>query len=353
MSLSVHIRKKLGDFEAHVDFETASEPLGLLGASGCGKSVTLNCIAGIMKPDSGRIELNGKVLFDSEKHINLPPQKRNIGYMFQEYALFPNMTVLENIQAGVRSGTRSEKKAAALQAVERFHLGDVIKQYPKTLSGGQKQRTALARILVGNPELLLLDEPFSALDSYLKWQLLWEMAEYLQPYTGDVLFVSHDREELSKLCRSVCVLDNGRSEPVQSFKSFLSRPQTIASAKLAGYRNIAFGSVSGGLFSCPSWNITLPCNNPLATGVCLSDECLHAEKITSTDVGIECIVAGYSSEGEKNMLMLRPVNGADGSLLCMLSPESEICAGETIFAYFSQNNAVFLTNTAIVSECFS
>ena len=206
MSLSVHIQKKLGCFEANVDFETASGPLGLLGASGSGKSVTLNCIAGIMKPDAGRIELNGRVLFDSEKHINLPPQKRNVGYLFQDYALFPNMSVLENIQAGVRAGTRRQKREAALEALERFHLQDVQNQYPGTLSGGQKQRTALARIMVGNPELLLLDEPFSALDAQTRTIMQEELVTLWEKTRLTTLYVTHNIQEAVMLADRVVLL---------------------------------------------------------------------------------------------------------------------------------------------------
>ena len=164
--LEVRIQKQLGAFSLNVSFTTEGT-LGILGASGSGKSVTLQCIAGTMKPDRGRIVLNGRVLFDSDAHICLPPQKRRIGYLFQQYALFPNMTVAQNIYAGIRSGTHTEKREIVLQALRTFRLEDVQKQYPRTLSGGQQQRTALARMLVGNPDLLLLDEPFSALDRHL------------------------------------------------------------------------------------------------------------------------------------------------------------------------------------------
>lgn len=119
--------------------------MALLGASGCGKSVTLKCIAGIMTPDRGHIILDGETLFDSEKHINLPPQKRRIGYLFQQYALFPNMTVLQNIRCGIRSGSRAEKRRRAEEKLRRFRLEGLEKKYPAQLSGGQQQRTALLR----------------------------------------------------------------------------------------------------------------------------------------------------------------------------------------------------------------
>ena len=140
--------------------------MALLGASGCGKSVTLKCIAGIMTPDRGHIILDGETLFDSEKHINLSPQKRRVGYLFQQYALFPNMTVLQNIQCGIRPGSRAERRRRAEEQLRRFRLEGLEKKYPAQLSGGQQQRTALARILASEPRAILLDEPFSALDGF-------------------------------------------------------------------------------------------------------------------------------------------------------------------------------------------
>ena len=167
MSLKVHIHSKLKGFELKVDFETNGKPMGILGASGCGKSMTLKCIAGIMTPDEGYIELRGKVLFDSKNKINLKPQDRKVGYLFQNYALFPNMTVAQNIAVGIR-GSKSEKTEVVTKMLHNFHLQGLEKRYPSQLSGGQQQRVALARILAYEPDALLLDEPFSALDAYLK-----------------------------------------------------------------------------------------------------------------------------------------------------------------------------------------
>ena len=162
MSLCVEIQKRLGDFQLDVQFEAHQEPLALLGASGCGKSVTLRCIAGILTPDTGKIVLDGAVLYDSTAHINLPPQRRNVGYLFQQYALFPNMTVRQNIAAAVRN--RGRRAAEVTEKLRRFRLEEVADRRPAQLSGGQQQRTALARILASEPGMILLDEPFSALD---------------------------------------------------------------------------------------------------------------------------------------------------------------------------------------------
>ena len=190
--LSVRIKKKLGAFKLDVKFETESEVLALLGPSGCGKSMTLKCIAGIEKPDEGRIVLDGRVLFDSEKHIDLTPQQRRVGYLFQQYALFPNMTVYQNIFAGARRLPKERREAAVSDMVERIYLEGLEKKKPAELSGGQQQRVALARILVSEPEALLLDEPFSALDATLKWQLSSSWLETLSSFSGAAVYVSHD-----------------------------------------------------------------------------------------------------------------------------------------------------------------
>ena len=323
MALSVQIQKRLGGFLLEVAFETDGAPIGLLGASGCGKSVTLNCIAGIMKPDAGRIELNGRVLFDSERRIDLPPQKRNIGYLFQQYALFPNMTVEQNILAGVRTGTRSEKRAAAKAAIRTFRLEGAERQYPHTLSGGQQQRAALARILVGRPEALLLDEPFSSLDSFLKWQLAWELIEYLKPYAGDVVFVSHDRDEVRRLCETVCVLDNGRSEPRQRMQTLLNEPGSIAAARLAGCRNIG-AAVKGedGTALCPVWNVELriPATDEPFAAVGLPEQKLHPAREGEPNA-FDCRVLGTAVEAMHMTVLLRPYGAASNVLLCMRASE--------------------------------
>ena len=154
--------------------------------------MTLKCIAGIEKPDHGTITLDGRVLFDSEKHINLTPQQRRVGYLFQQYALFPNMTAAQNILCGIRTGSRAEKKEKLAALLRTFRLEGPEKKLPAQLSGGQQQRVALARILASEPQAILLDEPFSALDSYLKWELELELGELLGAFDGPILWVSHE-----------------------------------------------------------------------------------------------------------------------------------------------------------------
>ena len=193
--LEVQIYKKLAEFDLDISFQVDDNILGLMGASGSGKSMTLKCIAGIETPDQGRIVLNGRVLFDSEKKINVPIQKRNVGYMFQSYALFPNMNVYENISVGLRARKVKDVDIVVQKVMQQFRIFELASRYPKQLSGGQRQRVAMAY----EPDVLLLDEPFSALDEDLKKDLLQELKSELQ-ISKPVIFVSHDKEEVNYLC---------------------------------------------------------------------------------------------------------------------------------------------------------
>ncbi len=237
MALLVDIEKKLGNFYLKTKFETNKGVLALLGSSGCGKSMTLKCIAGIEKPDKGKIILNGKVLFDSDKHINLPPQKRMVGYLFQQYALFPNMTVEQNIICGVRD--KKHRNEILKQTISLMRLNGMEKRYSHQISGGQQQRVALARILVSKPELLLLDEPFSALDSHLRFELEQEVRDVIQRFGKDVILVTHNRDEVFHLCNDIAIMNNGMIEDIGEKHRVFLEPKTMESAILAGYKNIS------------------------------------------------------------------------------------------------------------------
>lgn len=260
MSLSVRIKKNFGSFQLDVVFEADNEVFALLGASGCGKSVTLKCIAGIETPDEGHIELDGRVLFDSERHINLTPQQRRVGYLFQQYALFPNMTVEQNIAAGLHNLPRSERCRETALLVSAFHLEGLEKKRPGELSGGQQQRTALARILASRPQAILLDEPFSALDSYLKWQLENELSDRLAAFGGTTLWVSHDRDEVYRNCCHICVIEDGRSSPVVGMKELFADPHTVGAARLSGCKNfVSIRPTNDRRVEVPAWNLTFDC----------------------------------------------------------------------------------------------
>ena len=239
MSLEVNITKKLDGFTLHANFAARSTATAILGASGCGKSMTLRCIAGIVKPDAGRIVLDGRVLFDSAQHIDLPPQQRGVGLLFQNYALFPNMTVEQNVLCGLKAEKdKAARKARCAEMLQAMRLESLAKRYPAQLSGGQQQRTALARILVGRPKILMLDEPFSALDSYLREEVEGEVGSLLSNFDGTALLVTHDRDEAYRLCREMIVMDSGEVLRAGTTKEVFADPRRLIAARLTGCKNI-------------------------------------------------------------------------------------------------------------------
>ena len=273
MSLQVDVRKSFGPtFALDVSFEVeaADETLALLGPSGCGKSMTLKCIAGIVTPDEGRIVLNGRVLFDSAAGVNLRPQERHVGYLFQNYALFPNMTVEQNIAVGVLGKGKEERAQTVARQVAAFRLDGLQKKRPAQLSGGQQQRVALARIMASEPELLLLDEPFSALDGYLRWQLELELTDTLRAFPGGTVYVSHNRDEVYRMCDSVCVISQGRSEQKLSVPELFATPTSLPAALISGCKNVSRARVVGAraaaadaVFACEDWGVELRTSLPV------------------------------------------------------------------------------------------
>lgn len=262
MSLSVDIKKRLGSFQLDVSFEAqdATETLALLGASGCGKSMALKCIAGIERPDEGRIVLNDRVLFDSAAHVDVPVQQRRVGYLFQNYALFPTMTVLDNVLVGVREGSRDERRERAQAQIRAFRLEGLEDHRPAELSGGQQQRCALARIMANDPELLLLDEPFSALDGFLRWQLELELSDTLKAFPGGVVFVTHSRDEVYRMCDRVCVLTAGKSGRTVPTRELFDAPESLSEAVISGCKNVSAAVPAGPqTLDCTDWGVRLAC----------------------------------------------------------------------------------------------
>ena len=270
MSLIVDITRQLGSFVLEANFEAENGVTCLLGASGCGKSFTLKCIAGIEKPDRGHIELDGTVLFDSEKHINLPPQKRQVGYLFQNYALFPNMTVRQNILCGLnREKDRSVKEKRLAEIIRLMQLDGLENHKPAQLSGGQQQRTALARILVNEPRMLMLDEPFSALDAHLRDSLKIELRDMLQEYGREVLMVTHSREEAYNMSRRIAVMDKGKLLGMKDTKELFADPGSVPAAILTGCKNIAEARKTGDYeVEVPLWGIRLQTAQKVGDGLC-------------------------------------------------------------------------------------
>lgn len=265
MGLFLDIKKKFETFSLSVHLQTEVPVTGLLGASGCGKSMTLRCIAGIERPDEGKIILNGQTLFDSEKHINLPPQKRGVGYLFQNYALFPNMTVEQNILAGLsKEKSKIRKQEVLSEMLELFSLTELRRRKPHELSGGQAQRVALARILASDPQLLLLDEPFSALDTYLREQLQVQMLDTLKKFGKDTILVTHSRDEAYHMCEQVALMDKGHIFSFGAMKSVFANPRTIAGARITGCKNIAKAQKTGEReIFVPEWGISLSMEEPI------------------------------------------------------------------------------------------
>ena len=269
MSLIVDIHRALGAFTLDVSFKAENGVTCLLGASGCGKSFTLKCIAGIEKPDSGHIELDGVVLYDSEKHINLPPQKRQVGYLFQNYALFPNMTVRQNILCGLhREKNRAEKERKLGEMMKLMQLEGLENHRPSQLSGGQQQRVALARILVNEPRMLMLDEPFSALDAHLRDSLKIELRDMLQRFGHEVLMVTHSREEAYNMSSRIAVMDQGRLFTIKDTKDLFADPGSVPAAVLTGCKNIAPArKVGEHEVEVPDWGIRLQTAQTVGDGL--------------------------------------------------------------------------------------
>lgn len=269
MSLEVDIEKALGDFRLRASFTADGGVVGLLGASGSGKSMTLKCIAGIERPDRGRIVLDGVTLFDSERHIDLPPQKRRVGYLFQNYALYPHMSVRQNVLCGLHAvRDRAEREARLAEALRAFRLEDAAERKPAELSGGQAQRTAVARILVNRPKLLMLDEPFSALDAHLRLQLQIELKKTLQAYDGAVLMVTHSRDEAYHMCDAIAVVEDGAFEPVRATKPLFADPASFAAARLTGCKNVARAVKTGEReVAVPDWGARFTTEQPVRDGL--------------------------------------------------------------------------------------
>ncbi|SFA77696.1 molybdate transport system ATP-binding protein [Acetitomaculum ruminis DSM 5522] len=284
MSIDIKLNKKLNNFNIDIELSHDGKCLGILGASGCGKSMTLKMIAGIEKPDSGKIVLNGRTIYDFDKKIDLKPQERKVGYLFQNYALFPNMTVEENIGIGLKNKSNSEKKSIVNGYIEKFGLKDLEKRHPYELSGGQQQRCALARIMASSPDIIMLDEPFSALDSFLKDKLQLELLEYLKEFHGDIIMVSHSRDEIYRFCDKLAIMNEGKIISFGDTKSLFINPKKLEAARLTGCKNIS-KAVKTGDYSIKAldWNVELKTQEKVKdsithVGIRAHDVCLEYEK---------------------------------------------------------------------------
>lgn len=321
MKLSVHIKKQLRSFLLQVDFECENGVFALLGPSGCGKSMTLKCIAGIETPDEGYIAINDEVVFDSENKINVPIQKRHCGFMFQNYALFPNMSVKENIACAIQE--KALRKQKTEQIMEIYDLQELADVYPSHLSGGQAQRCAFARTMASNPQILLLDEPFSAMDKYLKKKLTYELQNLLETFSGCILYVSHDNEDVYSLADQIALLNDGCIVETGNKQKVFYHPATVYGAIQAGFENISeIEVIDPYTFYAKDWGMTLT-----------SETILNASH-THVAIRAEDICTGYGSENSCVVEVLKTISNLNGDYSLVRKKESNgkslLCREECI-----------------------
>ncbi len=313
--LLVDIEKQLSNFQLSAAFTAQQENLGILGGSGSGKSMTLRCIAGVDTPSTGRIVLNGRSLFDADKRINLPSHKRNVSLVFQNYALFPHMTIAQNIAFGLQKlpqPMRHQRVQQQLALVQLQTLGD---RYPHQLSGGQQQRVALARALATEPDVLLLDEPFSALDTHLRSQMEQQLLETLATYQGITLFVTHNLEEAYRICENLMVMSNGKAIAYDAKHQIFEHPKTVRIAQLTGCKNFSRAVIQAvNSVAATDWGIAL--------------NVLEAIPDDLTDIGIRAHQIGITTEP--------PIDSDSANTYpCWLAATSETPHRMTLFLKFN------------------
>ena len=319
MSLSVNIKKHFPGFDLDVRFESEALRIGILGASGCGKSMTLKSIAGIETPEEGEIVINGKTMYHSAQKIFVKPQKRGIGYLFQSYALFPTMTVAKNIAAGL-SGSRQENRERVRKMLRTFRLEGMEERPPGDLSGGQQQRVALARIMAYEPEVILLDEPFSALDQFLKDRLQQELQEMLKNYRGTVVLVSHDRDEIYRFTEELLIMDQGQAVTFGKTREIFADPGKKEAARLTGCKNISkVHRKDAHRLDASDWGVELHCSREIPEGTAYVGFRAHEFVPVWGERKDNCIpvrLAGSSDLPFEKNFYIMPEGGQGGDSLC-------------------------------------
>lgn len=310
MSLSVSIKKSFPAFTLDVNIEAGNETIGWLGESGCGKSLTMRCIAGIETPDEGKIVVNGKTFFEREAGkrpaVNLSPQERKTALLFQNYMLFPNLTVAENVAAGIdRKLPKGERNAQVDAELKRFGLDGFGKRYPSQLSGGQQQRVALARMLAAKPDILMLDEPFSALDAHLKGVLEQNLAGLFETFHGTILYVSHDIDEALRFCDRIAVIEKGHVMEVSTGNNLVNNPQSAASIRLSGCKNTTPAHrIDDHRVFLPAWGIEVETDKSAPENLTYIPENL-------TYMGVRAFFLERAEEPGRNIYRVRVVRTSD------------------------------------------
>lgn len=345
--LKVNIEKELPSFNLKVNFKQDKGILGFLGASGSGKSMSLKCISGLEKPSKGQIALGDKVFFNSEQNINLICQKRNIGFLFQNYALFPNMKVRENIELGLFKMNVIKKNKLSSEYIERFALNGLENKYPWQLSGGQQQRVALARALITSPDILLLDEPFSALDNHLRLNMEKELSSILKTYSGHVIFVTHDIGEAYRICDNIIVYDNGTASDNREKHSLFKIPKSLTEATLTGCKNISKAKkVNDNTIFALDWNEEFKVVGPVPNSI--KYICIRAHNIELIDNNIEDNIYSFKVENIVEnpfdiSIYVRNANNNNSSVVTFLLDKQKVnfSIGDTIYIKFPKENLFY------------
>ncbi|HTU35857.1 MAG TPA: ATP-binding cassette domain-containing protein [Candidatus Acidoferrum sp.] len=259
MPLELQIAKQLPDFALDVSFRAEDDaPLAILGPSGAGKTMLLRCIAGLERPDRGRIALDGRLLFDSQRGIDVPARSRRVGLLFQQFALFPHRTVAENLAFGLRHLPAGERNSRMAAVARQTHIAGLDHRYPRELSGGEQQRVALARALAIDPEALMLDEPLSSLDTHLRSQIESQLQQTFSEYRRPSILVTHSMEEAYRLCRRLVVLSRGRVAAFGDMEGIFRHPPNTEVARLTGCKNISRANpAANGLIEAVDWGCLL------------------------------------------------------------------------------------------------
>lgn len=299
VGLEFEAERQLENFTLGVAFNAGKGAVGLLGPSGAGKSMTLRMIAGVSTPERGRIVLNGRVLFDSASKRNVPAARRRIGVVFQDYALFPHLTVAENVGFGLFHLSKEERNERVDRELASMQIRELANRFPREISGGQRQRVAIARCMAISPDALLLDEPFAALDPHLRRQTEEQLRRTLADFGGTVVFVTHDMEEAFRFCTDLLVLDQGNVIASGPKHQLFENPRTVAAARLTGCKNIVSASaVDSNRVSVPAWDCELLTTSAIDGGLTHVGYRSHQVRFVSENCGENVFPAWVVSTSE-------------------------------------------------------